>query len=290
MPYVDLSDVSLHYQQIVSDDDAAHAEPVTLVHGLASNLAFWFMGAAPLLAVQHDVTLYDLRGHGKSSMPEEGYGPAAMAEDLLHLLDALDIDATHLLAHSYGGEVAIHFTHRYPERVKSLILADVHLSEMKKRQALGSWNMWPLFKEKLASLGIEMDEEDTDFGYRLLEVMARVQVEHPLRAKAVFAGISPFVNRGGRRMAKRWLELLENDRARQEIFAHDGIDKAMLQAIDVPCLAIYGARSQALVSGRVIANNMPYAQFETIPEAGHFFPLSRPKLLAKSCYRFWNTL
>jgi len=259
-----------------------------MIHGLASSMGFWYMGVAPLLSTRHQIILYDQRGHGGSSMPVEGYTPKALASDLSDLLDQLDIESAHLVGHSFGGQVALHFAHQHPDRLKSLVLADVHLSEMKKRQRLGEWRPWAKIKPRLAELGMSLNEEDSDFGYRLLEVMARIHVEHPRRAKQLIGVLSPFGGSGGYRMARRWLSLLENEVAYQEIYSHDGISKQLLAEIEVPTLALYGELSQAMVSGRVPARNIADLEFETVAGGGHFFPANKPNDVADACYRFWS--
>ncbi len=288
MQFAELSDADLHYLSMPADDGVENPDSLVMVHGLASSMGFWYMGLAPMFSSSHRVTLYDLRGHGASSMTHQGYTPESLAEDLLRLLDFLEIESTHLLGHSYGGQVALHFAYRYPDRLKSLVLADVHLSEIKKRQRLGNWHLWPQIKQRFAEVDITLNEDDCEFGYRLLEEMARIHVEYPRRAKQLIGAFSPFSGRGGNRLARRWLELLDNETARQEIYSHDGIDREMLRAINIPTLALYGEHSQALVSGRVVARNIAALDFDIIPAAGHFFPVSKPALVADACYKFWS--
>src|SRR5204862_171211 len=70
-----------------------------------------------------DTFLYDLRGHGRTDVPETGYTVADHVDDLAALLDTWGIDEpVHLVGTSFGGVVALAFTHRFPERVASLVL------------------------------------------------------------------------------------------------------------------------------------------------------------------------
>ena len=63
MPKACVNGVSLHYQQSGQGPD------LVLIHGLAANLAFWFLRIVPALNKRHRVTVYDMRGHGKSGTP-----------------------------------------------------------------------------------------------------------------------------------------------------------------------------------------------------------------------------
>ncbi len=61
----------------------------------------------------------DLRGHGRSGLPN---GPFSYHEDIAHLLDALDLASAWLVGASFGGQVAVDFCLAHPQRVDGLIL------------------------------------------------------------------------------------------------------------------------------------------------------------------------
>ena len=74
---------------------------------------------------------FDFRGHHNTPIPEshgETRGDmtvSACAKDLKAILDFLEIKTPAiLLGHSMGVSVVLQFTHLYPERVKSLVLAN----------------------------------------------------------------------------------------------------------------------------------------------------------------------
>src|SRR2546430_14287726 len=56
--------------------------PFLLVHGLSSNARLWDGVAAELSAAGHAVHAVDLRSHGDSDAPPDGYDTATAAEDL----------------------------------------------------------------------------------------------------------------------------------------------------------------------------------------------------------------
>lgn len=65
---------------------------------------------------------YDLRGIGKSDVPESGYTVPDMARDALGLLAALQIPAAHVAGYSLGGAIGQQMAIDAPDRVSSLSL------------------------------------------------------------------------------------------------------------------------------------------------------------------------
>ncbi|WKE67195.1 alpha/beta fold hydrolase [Gallaecimonas kandeliae] len=107
----------LNYQQRGQGPD------VILVHGLFGSLDnLGNLGRA--LEDAFTVTTVDLRNHGKSFHSEE-MSLAAMAGDLLGLMDQLGIEKAHLVGHSLGGKVVMQLALNHPERVDKLVVADI---------------------------------------------------------------------------------------------------------------------------------------------------------------------
>jgi pimeloyl-ACP methyl ester carboxylesterase len=98
-------------------------ETVVLSHGGGGNHAIWYQ-QVPVLAQEYRVVTWDQRGFGRSSDQNRQSGPATAVEDLRALLDHLDVDRAHLVGQSMGGWAVMGFALKYPERVRSLILAD----------------------------------------------------------------------------------------------------------------------------------------------------------------------
>lgn len=64
------------------------------------------------------------RGIAPSSRPTRGYDQATLTADVLHVLDALEIRAAHLVGHSMAGVEMTELARQYPERVLSLVYFD----------------------------------------------------------------------------------------------------------------------------------------------------------------------
>jgi non-heme chloroperoxidase len=94
---------------------------VIMLHGLADS-SFSFSRVLPLLSRVHRVLVPDLRGHGDSDRPPEGYRPRDLAEDVLGLMDALGVGRATLVGHSLGTFVARQVALAAPQRVSGLVL------------------------------------------------------------------------------------------------------------------------------------------------------------------------
>lgn len=84
--------------------------PFLLVHGLAANARVWDAVARHLLAAGHAVAAVDLRGHGRSEAPPDGYDTDTAADDLAGVLDELGYTGGRepiAVGQSWGGNVVV---------------------------------------------------------------------------------------------------------------------------------------------------------------------------------------
>jgi pimeloyl-ACP methyl ester carboxylesterase len=122
--------VRLHVRRWPSD--AAPARPFLLVHGLASNARTWDAVAGRLAADGHPAVAVDLRGHGESDQPPDGYDTATAARDLAALCDRLGLVEPVVAGQSWGGNVALELAARHPGVAHALALLDggwIHLAD-----------------------------------------------------------------------------------------------------------------------------------------------------------------
>ncbi len=103
------------------------APPVLLLHGWPQNWFAW-RHVIPSLAERFRVIAPDLRGHGWSDAPQDGYSKEGLASDLLALLDALAIDRVSWVGHDWGGWIGFLAALRRPARFQRMLaLAIPHL-------------------------------------------------------------------------------------------------------------------------------------------------------------------
>lgn len=100
-------------------------EQVLLLHGWGPSSVTLEKHLLPLgrsLQKNHEVTMLEFPGHGSSGMPGDQWGVEQYAEWTLSLMDQLAMRQPVIIAHSFGGRVALWLAARHPERVKVLVL------------------------------------------------------------------------------------------------------------------------------------------------------------------------
>ena len=107
--------------------EAGQGEPLILLHGNGEDSSY-FGGQIGVFAEYYRVYALDTRGHGKTPRGEAPFTIRQFAEDLLGFLDTRGIERAHLLGFSDGGNIAMDFALRHPERVDRLILNGANLS------------------------------------------------------------------------------------------------------------------------------------------------------------------
>ncbi len=111
----------------VGDIEMAHkvlgqGEPLVMIPGLSATMDTWAPHFLDNLSRRFKVILFDSRGMGETSEGSEEFTIDRFADDLAGLLDALAIEKAHVLGWSMGGDVALAFADRHPEKLDRLIV------------------------------------------------------------------------------------------------------------------------------------------------------------------------
>ncbi len=131
------------------------APVVTLSHSLASSLAMW-NPQMDALNSHFRVLRYDMRGHGNSDVTPGPYTLELLAEDVIRLLDALNIDRVHFVGLSIGGMIGQSLALNYANRIRSLALCDTASVMPAEAQPI-----WQERINKARSKGMEAQVDET---------------------------------------------------------------------------------------------------------------------------------
>ena len=146
--YVSNDDARIHYLDLGGDDRGA---PIVFVPGM-TDVADDYVNVMPLFGRR--VVVVELRGHGLSSAPADGYDLRTRSSDVGAVVDAVTDGPVHLVTFSRGTSYAINWAIEHPDRVLSVAIGDYVPEEKvltggQSRQLLdGRWRGTPV-RERL---------------------------------------------------------------------------------------------------------------------------------------------
>ena len=261
--------IQLHYQQF------GEGTPLVMVHGITGNLAIWHLEIVPALMNQYRITTYDLRGHGYSDVPPTGYTTADHAKDLKNLLDTLGIERAHLMGHSFGADIALHFTILYPERVDRLVLVEPGIAALIPLREREDWPGWQYWREKLALGGVVVPPEK----WYDAEYLVRASVGLPM----LFG-----FRKGRARRAGPLVRLMDQTTAAKDYCELAGMTLDRIDQVGHQTLVLYGEDSVFIGTYEYLRDHLANSTCFLMENSEHFGPVERPELLLRHLRTFLN--
>lgn len=121
MPDVARPSCTVHYR-----DEGTGAPPLVLLHGWCDDGDVWTPILAEL-APHHRCLVPDMRGHGRSGVPNDhAFFPAALTGDVTAIAAAAGVDRPVVIGHSYGGILAAELVRRFPAFARAVVIVDQH--------------------------------------------------------------------------------------------------------------------------------------------------------------------
>ncbi len=115
-----MSDIQLHYI------DQGQGQPLILLHGNGESCEY-FEHQIPCFSEDYRVIAIDTRGHGQSPRGESPFTIKQFAEDLRSFMDEKGMEKAILLGFSDGGNIALTFALKYPDRVEKMVVDGANL-------------------------------------------------------------------------------------------------------------------------------------------------------------------
>lgn len=266
MPRIQLADVLTHYQQTGAGPD------VVLIHAFTSNLSVWMMTGITEALSDYRVTMYDLRGHGASSVPPSNYDSTQMVADLIELMDQLEIRSAYLVGHSYGGVIGMHAASLHPDRVRGVILSDTYFPGLRDLEPdMGQADVWQDLRETMGKAEVELGEQ-VDFArlFRAVRDLAPEQLD------VIKEAIGP--------AGVRWLTQvgqMADTGAGSEMFEESGFTAERIAAVETPVVALYDEFSPFDATCTFLKERLADCQIDMVPKAKHLAPVQNPADLVR---------
>jgi pimeloyl-ACP methyl ester carboxylesterase len=256
---------------LLAYDDNGPGPVVVLLHGFPFDRTLWSAQSAEIGSV-YRVIAPDLRGHGETAAPDGVYTIDAMADDVMELLDALQLTEPVVLGgHSMGGYIALSAALRYPERFRGLILVDtragadapeaarhrVTLAEQVERTGSTAEVVEGMLPKLFSAMTRERRPQAID---RMHDVMVRT---NPRAVAGALRGMAERPDRTG-----------------------------ALVRLNLPTLVIVGSDDAITppTEARAMAEAIPGARLEVIPDAGHVAPVEDPEAVNRVILDFLGRL
>ena len=268
---------------VESDEDGTPT--LVLIDGIGCD-GFAWRYLHPRLSERYRLIHPHFRGHGRSAQPVDParLGIEDLAKDVLTVLDTLDVPNAVLLSHSMGVQVALELYHQQPSRIEGLVL------------------MCGTFGRVTTTF------HGTDLLAQVLPSLIRGTHAFPGVARAVWGRVPAALAfrvacAGGELDAERIQEedfhrywdhasLMEPDiflRMLERAGEHDA--HGFLGEIEVPALVIAAEHDTftPMPLAQEMAEALPNAELETIPDASHAAPVEQPDRIAERIEDFVST-
>lgn len=239
-------------------DTGGGGPAVILLHAATGSSRVWDAQFSAFAAAGYRAIAFDRRGWGRTE--ETSAGPAGTAaDDLLALLDQLHLGRVHVVGTAAGGFVALDFALSYPQRVRSLVVAN--------------------------SIGAVEDADYVEMGRRLRPPeFASLPPE--------FREVGPAYRASNPEGTARWVELEKISRppgpraAPQPL--RNRITFALLETIQAPTLLLTGGADLYAPPPilPLFAARIKGAETFVIPEAGHSAYWEQPETFNRAVLQF----
>lgn len=98
---------------------------IICIHGLGGT-SLSFLEVANLIKEKYHIFSVDLPGHGKTTefKTDKEYEIPNLLKWLCNVIELIEKDDFYLMAHSWGGCIALHYAVNFPKKVKKILLLD----------------------------------------------------------------------------------------------------------------------------------------------------------------------
>lgn len=239
----------------ISYDVLGAGPPLIGLHGATSSGRVDFGAQLAPLTTAFRVYLPDARGHGRTRGDlEAGFRAEQLVDDLEGLLDALELPTVHLVGFSMGGHTALAFAARWPDRVRTLVVAGFS----PEREPRASVVRWVLDPDRI-------ERDDPGWAQRL------AQRHDPDRGAGAW---------------RRLLPAIATDVATQAL-----LTPRELRAVTAPTLVAVGDRDPFVPvdQARRLAHQVVDGRLLVAPDCGHEVLSERPTLVNEALAGFYRS-
>ena len=229
--------------------------PLVMLHGATSAGREDFAAQVPLFSKAFQVILPDARGHATTRWDvADGWSYGLLVDDLAALADALRLATFHVLGFSMGAMTALQFGARWPERLRTLIVAGITTQ-----------------REPRASVVRRLMDPDW------------IDRNEPARAAVLSRRHDPVQ---GTDAWRKLLPTIAHDVAVQPL-----LGPGDLRRIELPAMVAVGDRDVFVPVDHAwgLARQLPDGRLLVAPDCPHEIMARRPALFNEACAEFYRS-
>lgn len=257
--------VKLFYEE---KGDPNGKETVAFLNGVMASTSSWSLMYPVFEKLGFRIILHDFKGQLKSDKPQGPYTFQQHCEEAKALFEHLGVKKLHLVGTSYGGEVAMKFAILFPEMVKSISVID-SVSELDP--VLGTFvKCWKTLCDTKDGETFFWGMAPSIYGPKFMEENMDMLIQ---RAKAT---------------KKTPPEYLEGQKILYDAFNDDVYMTDELKKIKCPALILCGQDDilKKPKFSKILADNIPNAEYMVIPDSGHVAIFEKPNELNSAVLGF----
>jgi len=240
-------------------DTGGSGVPVVFLHAGTGSSQVWEHQIPAFTAAGYRFIAYDRRGWGRSVVDPAGPQPGTAADDLERLRDYLGVDRFHIVATAAGGSIAWDFALSYPQRVRSMVIAN--------------------------NVGRIEDQE-------FLDLVSTLRPEQFDELPPEFREVGPTYRAANPAGTRRWKELESKSRPEGPPLPTQPLKNRLtfplLEKVTVPVLLIAGGADLAAPPPlqRFYTDRVKQAESLVVPDAGHSTYWEQPEAFNRAVLEF----
>jgi pimeloyl-ACP methyl ester carboxylesterase len=249
-----------------------HGAPVVLVHGTPSWSYLW-RNVANELAGRFTVFVCDLLGYGSSEKREgQDVSISAQTRVLAELLALWELEEPCIAGHDFGAAITLRLILLEGRRFRRVALCDA--------VAIAPW-ITPFSRHVRRHL--EAFQTVPEHIHRqMIAAHLRTAIARDLSDEELEPYLSPWLGPVGQ--AAYYRQVAQFDEG------YTGEIEPRYGEIHTPTLVLWGEQDAwlPLEFGRRLAEEIPGARLETVPNAGHFLPEDQPRAVVQALTGFFS--
>lgn len=252
-------------------------EPVLLIHGalLGDSVIGPFQLYSPFMG-NYQVISYHRAGYGRSSIPDDVVTIEQSAENCYLLLKEIGVEKVHVVAHSYGGLIALQLAMSFPEVVHSLSLLEAFVPRTEQK-ALD-------YFEQAYTKGLEIYNSGDKTG-------ARESILNSLAGPDIMSACDLNLPPGNMEVTTDVDAFFNSDIPAFNSWNFDVTNPDQERRPQMPVLTVLGLHSDAVCPGfregqAFLSSWLPQAEVLGIPAIPHPLHIASPQVVCKEVFDF----